>query len=126
MCRVDADIVHQLGTDAIDRLDQRLAHSGRQDSSRDGDATQVRHLVCAHNNALARVGSGRRSEDQVKGVLGVYCQTANLGRVLHRRFGYGAGLLAVAVHGEADEVGRGELNRVPLEDNTRLGGIATT
>lgn len=78
----------------------------------------------AHDDLLAAQGAGRRAQDEVEGVLGVDGETADLGAVHLEGPGDVAGLLAVAVQRQGDEVGGGQVDGVPLEDDRGLGGIA--
>lgn len=81
--------------------------------------------MCTDYDLLAGQGAGCCAQHQVECVLGVDGQARDLGRVHGGRFGNVAGLLAVAVKGETDQVGGCEVDGVPLEDHAGLGGIAT-
>ena len=76
-----------------------------------------------NGDALGRVGSGRGSEDEVEGVLGVDGKTRYLCAVHGQGPGDRARLLVVTVEREADQVGGGKDNGIPLEDDRSLGGI---
>lgn len=121
---VDADAVDDLGADALDGGGEVLARLGGQDAGGDGDAAEVGHLVGAHDDLLAAHGAGRRAQDEVEGVLGVDGEAADLSTVHLQGPRDVAGLLAVAVQRQRDEVGGGEVDGVPLEDDRGLGGIA--
>ncbi len=121
---VDADAVDDLSADALNGGSEAFAHLGREDSGGDGDAAEVRHLVGAHDELLAAHGAGGRSQHQVERVLGVDGKTTDLGAVHLQGLGDVADLLAVAVQRQGDEVGGGQLDGVPFEDDGGLGGIA--
>lgn len=59
----------------------------------------------------------------MEGVLGVDGQPRDLGAVHLQGPRDVAGLLAIAVQGQGDEVGSGEVYGVPLEDDARLRGV---
>lgn len=80
--------------------------------------------MCPHGHALADKGAGAGAQDQVEGVLGIDSKAADLGAVHLKRTGDIASLLAISVEAQGHEVGGGELNGVPFEDDRSLGGIA--
>lgn len=81
--------------------------------------------MCADHDLLAGQSAGRCAQHEVECVLGVDGKTRDLGRVHSGWFGDVAGLLAIAVEGQADQVGGREIDGVPFEDHAGLGGIAT-
>lgn len=121
---IDADAVDHLGADAVDGAGELLASAGGKDTGGNGDAAQVRHLVGADGDLLAGGSAGGGAQDEMEGVLSVDSKSADLGAVHLQGARDIPGLLAVAVEGQGDEVGGGEIDRVPLEDDGGLGSIA--
>ena len=77
-----------------------------------------------HRHLVAGIGAGGRPQNQVEAILGVESQAADLGALHLHGPGDVASLLAVAVEAQGDEVGGGQVDGVPLEDDGGLGGIA--
>lgn len=80
--------------------------------------------MCLHLQLVAAESACAGPEHQVEDVFGVDCQSAELGAVHFGGPGYGARLAAISVQSQASELGRGDVYRVPLEDDRGLGGIA--
>lgn len=80
--------------------------------------------MCPHRHAIADKGAGAGAQDEVEGVLGIDSEAADLGAVHLKRTGDVACLLAISVEAQRHDVGGGELNGVPFEDDRSLGGIA--
>ena len=72
----------------------------------------------------AGVGTCRRAQHQVEGVLRVDGETTYLRRVHGERLGNGACFLAIPVQRQGDQIGGGELEGVPFEDDGGLGCVA--
>lgn len=77
-----------------------------------------------HLDFVARVGARGGAQDQVEGVVGVHGEPGDLGGVHLQRLGDRARLVVVAVQRQADQVGRRELDGVPLEHDGGLGCVA--
>lgn len=104
---VDADAVDNLGTNAVDGGGQRLFSGGGHDARGDRNTAEVRHLVGAHDDLVGAKGTGGGPQDEVESIIGIDRQTTDLGAVHLQGARDIAGLLAVAVQGEGDEVGGG-------------------
>lgn len=78
----------------------------------------------ADNDLLAGFYAGGSAQNQMEGIFGVDSKAADLGAVHVQGPRDVPSFLAIAIKGEGDEVGSGELDRVPLEDYRGLGGIA--
>lgn len=122
---IDPDCVCRLGPNAINGGHQAFAQLAGQDASRDRDAAEIRHLVRANGNLVARKCAGRGAQHQVEDVLRVDSQSADLGALHRSRPRNVASLLSIAEEREGDDVGSTARDDIPFQDDRGLCGIAT-
>lgn len=111
--RVDAEGVDHLCADAVNGRLEVVAQLLRHDARGDSDARQIRHLVCAHRQALTGIGAGRSAKDEVEGVFRVDGQTGDLGAQLVARDV--ACFATVAVQTQTAQFCSGQLDGLPFQ-----------
>lgn len=125
MCGVDADSVCDLGANSLDRALERFAKSCRHVARCDCNTRQVCHFVCLDRELLTAECARTSLEHQVENIFSIDAQSTELRAAHFLRIGYGAGLVAVTIEGEAAQLGSRNVYGVPLENDGGLGGIAT-
>lgn len=125
MGRVDLDAVVGLGAELGDRVARVVGElRGFDEAEADRDAGGVVDGVGAGLDGRRGVLSGGGLENEVERIVGVELQSAEFGRGVALGIRDRGQALSVAVDGEVHEVGRGEVERVPLEGDAGLGRVA--